>query len=135
MKLVKILLVDDDPMLLRAHQRLISSLECANAIDVHTASGVVEGFAAVSLAQAFNVPYQMVISDVDMLDGTGFDLVRMVRDKYTGGEAPHILLVTGYADDDKRERAANMRINLVEKSYFSTDVLPSIKSLVKMQAM
>lgn len=135
MKLVKVLLVDDDPMLLRAHQRLINSLECAKVIDVHTATGVAEGFANVSFAHATDAPYQMVISDIDMLDGTGFDLLNMIRDKYTGSEAPHILLVTGHADDAKRERAANMRINLVEKAYFSTDVLPSIKSLVKMQAM
>jgi len=135
MKLVKVLLVDDDPLLLKAHQRLVNSLECSKAVDVHTATGVAEGFASVSFAHATGAPFQMVISDIDMRDGTGFDLISMIRDKYTGSDAPHVLLVTGHADDAKRERATNTRVNLVEKTYFSTDVLPLIKSLVKLQAV
>lgn len=147
LKLLKILLVDDDVMLLKAHHRLINCMDCKLELDIHQTTGVVEAFAQISFAAATAAPYDLVISDIDMLDGTGFDLVNMIHDKFGNPApsklnviqhdyfvwAPQTVLVTGHVDDAKKARANSMQVQLFEKTYFSTDVLPIIKNLLKMR--
>ena len=149
LKPLKILLVDDDVLRLKAHQRLIRCMECSDKLDIHQSTGVAEGFAQIAFAAATGTPYDLVISDVDMKDGTGFDLVSMIRDKYATAPtelmnsiqrnyenwAPQLVLVSGHVDDAKRAHANSVHVQLFEKTYFSTDVLPIIKSQLKMRHM
>lgn len=130
MNKVKVLLVDDDPELLRAHKRLIGVLDCADQIDIVIANGVVEGFAAFSFAMATGSSFDIVVSDIDMKDGTGFDLVAMMQDRFLD-QCPRLVLVTGWIDANKQILAHKANCELIDKMYFSTDVLPMLRALVK----
>jgi CheY-like chemotaxis protein len=70
-----------------------------------------------------------VISDIDMRDGTGFDLAAMLRDRFSDNNF-RVVLVTGWIDANKQTRAHQAGCELVDKMYFSTDVLPMLRSLV-----
>ncbi len=90
-----VLLVDDEPNILRALQRLLRS----EPVRVWTAS---RGTEALEILATH--PVQVVLSDQRMPDSTGVDLLATVRDRH-----PEIvrLLLTGFADVDVALDAIN----------------------------
>ncbi len=94
----KILLVDDEPLLLKTHKRLLGTLQkhlgFTEKLEIHDAEGVSHAYAAVAFASVTGSPYDLIISDIDMGDGTGFDLLRMVDDRF-GASKPTTIMVSG----------------------------------------
>jgi DNA-binding NtrC family response regulator len=69
---LRILVVDDDPLVLKAVGRMLSAIA-----DVDLASGVREATLRIAAA-----PYDVVLSDDSMPDGGGRSLLSRVRDEY-----------------------------------------------------
>ena len=103
----RILLVEDHADTLRAAQDLLTELSCV----VVSAGGVEE-----ALAAAENEPFDLVISDIGLADGSGFDLMRRLRERH--GLAG--IAVTGYgmASDLRRGLEAGFVEHLVKPITF-----------------
>lgn len=86
--MTRILIVDDEPLARRRLELLLAERGVA-AEDVGTADGVRSALAA--LAEA---PADIVLLDVRMRDGTGFDVI----DRLPDGIAPAIIFVTAFDD-------------------------------------
>lgn len=103
----RVLLVEDHGDMLGAAQDLLSELSC----QVVTAATLCE-----ALAAAKAQPFDLVISDLGLPDGSGLDLMRALRDSY--GLAG--IAVTGYGmeDDVRRSRDAGFVDHLVKPITF-----------------
>lgn len=86
--MTRILIVDDEPLAQRRLRRLLTRLGIA-AEHIAMAGGV--GTALAHLAAA---PTDIVLLDVRMRDGTGFDLIHRLPE----GIAPEIIFVTAFDD-------------------------------------
>jgi PAS domain S-box-containing protein len=103
----RILLVEDHSDTLAAARDLLSELSC----DVVSASSVEE-----ALAAAGSRPFDLVISDIGLADGNGFDLMRRLRERHgLSGIA-----ITGYGmeSDVRRSREAGFVEHLVKPITF-----------------
>ncbi len=103
----RILLVDDHADTLVAARGLLEELSCR----VVTAASVEE-----ALAAARRGPFDLVISDIGLPDGSGFDLMQVLRERY--GLAG--IAVTGYGmeADLRRTREAGFVEHLVKPVTF-----------------
>lgn len=103
----KLLLVEDDPMTLRIMARLLHGV----GHDVTVASGYQ---AALDVARD---DIEIVISDIDLPDGSGFDLVQHLRDRYPGLAA---IALTGFGMDEDvdKSRAAGFAMHLTKPIDF-----------------
>ena len=90
---LRVLLVDDDPIVLRTHRRGLS------AFDVRTAGSVAEARRELAASDI-----DIVVSDLAMADGGGVALHRWMVDEL-GAARPPLLFLTGGVTDD-RQRAA-----------------------------
>lgn len=72
---LRILFVEDDPLTLRVMQRLLA----ASGHQVTTAASVRE-----ALAHAAREPFDLLISDIGLPDGSGMDVMRQVKDHVQG---------------------------------------------------
>ncbi len=81
-----ILIVDDEPFLLKSMQRLLEDIH-----DITTATG---GRAALTLLEDGTDEFDTIISDLNMPDINGADLYRYVAEKYPGFEK-NIIFMTG----------------------------------------
>ncbi len=91
-RLMRILLVEDHPDTARLMRRLLSAL----GYQVHVTSSVAQALAAVE-AQVFD----LMISDIGLPDGTGYDLLRQVRPRYPFSA----IALTGFGMDDDVKQA------------------------------
>ena len=81
----RILIVDDDPLVPRTLRILLRK----HGHEVDTASSAKEAFEALRVSE----PYHLVISDINMPDADGFDVLAHVREHTPDAE---VILVTGY---------------------------------------
>ncbi|MDR3633781.1 MAG: CHASE3 domain-containing protein [Isosphaeraceae bacterium] len=104
----RILLVEDDPMTLRIMARLLREV----GHDVVTAAGCEAAVAAV------RDDTEIVISDIGLPDGSGFDLMRRLR-----ADHPHLagVALTGFGMDDDVEKSqqAGFGVHLTKPIDFS----------------
>src|ERR1051325_3731681 len=89
-----ILVVDDNPVNLD----LIRSIFVPSGYDVITACGAAEG-----LALARNIGCQLIVSDVCMSEGSGYDFLLTVRADPKLQEIPFVLLTSTMVDDKDRD--------------------------------
>jgi len=99
-----VLVVDDDPAILSAIQRLLHHSQC----EVITASGPVEALAALNSRQI-----SVVVTDYMMPDMNGIELLILVRDKW-----PKIVSIMMTASNDMRIAADAVNRSLID--YFIT---------------
>ena len=85
---MRVLIVDDEPLARRRMQLLVQEV-APDATALMLASGVETGLAAIA-RHGFDV----ILLDVRMRDGTGFDLLRRLPE----GAAPVIIFVTAFGD-------------------------------------
>lgn len=86
--MTRILIVDDEPLAQRRLKRLLTRLGIP-AERIAMASGV-----GAALAHLADEPTDIVLLDVRMRDGTGFDVIRRLPD----GIAPAVIFVTAFDD-------------------------------------
>lgn len=87
----RILVVDDDPVNLALNRSIFEPLDYA----VATASGMSE-----ALATARRTPPDLIISDVNMFEGSGFDLIRSVKADPRLSSIPFVF-ITSTAQNEK----------------------------------
>lgn len=134
----KILLVDDEPLLLKTHKRLLGTLQRhlgpTDKIEIHDAEGVTHAYAAVAFAGSIGRQYDLVISDIDMRDGTGFDLLRMIEDKF-GRDKPNTIMVSGLVDEQRRLIATQYGSRLYDKFDFGTTVVAAVANMIQVRVL
>jgi two-component system cell cycle response regulator len=89
----RVLVVDNDPVNLILKRSILEPLGYA----VMTAAGMVE-----ALARARDAPPDLIISDVNMLNGSGFDFIRTVKADARLRSIPFIFVTSTYGDEESR---------------------------------
>ncbi len=104
---LRILLVEDDVMT----SRIMAKLLRGNGYGVTTANNVASALAVPSME------YDLVVSDIGLPDGSGLDLIRLLRDRR---DVPGIAL-TGYGMDDDvhKSREAGFVAHLIKPLDFT----------------
>lgn len=92
MRLQRILIVDDEPAILRALTRLFRR----NDFDVHTAANATEALGILD-----GVAPDVVISDFKMPGMNGLELLRVIGERFPGARR---ILLSGYAEQTDDER-------------------------------
>ena len=89
----RILLVDDDADTARVFQHLLR-------IDGHTVSVAADMAAAVKHLET--QPFDLLITDIELPDGSGLDLLQRARQRHRNVKG---IVVTGHGEEPHREKA------------------------------
>ena len=120
---LRVLVVDDSA---NSREILNDLLELLGYAPVVEASGAA-GLAELRRAAGVGRPYQLVLLDWRMPGMDGFDVVRALRDDPPPGDAPAILLVTAYGDEDiVREAAKQGLAGCLAKPVSASTLLDAI---------
>lgn len=105
-----ILIVDDDPMILRLLGRMLRPY----GLNVITAGGVLLARQLTLHCVALDKAFDLVLTDIDMFDGTGFELARgLVQDLK---DPPHFLFMSALVDAPRQKEAALLGGELFDKA-------------------
>ncbi|GEM_PF-4869896 len=92
----KILLVEDDAVVQRVHQMMLTKLGCQ--VDI-AANGII----ALEKAKN-NADYNIIFVDIGLPDISGFDLIKQLKDVDTvKTQTIPIIALTGYAGQEERQ--------------------------------
>jgi CheY-like chemotaxis protein len=105
-----LLLVDDDPFF---RESLAEDLRSSGAVVIE-ADGVIEAREKLRRAERIGEPFQLVVSDVDMGDGTGFDLFDAVQLELS--QAPPFVFASAWVSDWKSEAAQKRASKIFDKN-------------------
>ena len=94
MRKLSVLLVDDNPMFLKAARDVIAALPCPCIAGIDCANSGPEALAHFSLSNA-----DLVLTDIMMPDMSGFELIRRLRAR---DAPPHVVAVTLHASPEFR---------------------------------
>lgn len=119
----RILLVDDDSMVLQTSRALVSSL----GYETIVASGVDEGLLAFDAQAAAGRPIEFVLTDLTMPDRDGIDLIRDLRTR--GFEGP-LVLITGFGDASATAAAEAGADRILRKPISREDLGICLRSLL-----
>ncbi len=122
----KVLVVDDDPSI----QELLKIILEKNGYLVHQA---IDGDQAVQLFS--EVRPNLVISDVSMPKGDGFNVAILIRSKERGSPKTPILLISAFYDDQaNRENAQRCGADaFLSKPFTQKELLAAVRSLLEAQ--
>lgn len=113
---LRILIVDDMPTMRKI---VMQSCREIGFTDFKEAGNGVEGWAAITAAMP---PFGLVISDWDMPNGSGLDLLKRVRHDSRFGKTPFMLL-TAEAEEKQIVEAARAGVSQYLVKPFTTDLL------------
>ncbi|MEA2625324.1 MAG: hypothetical protein QOD06_1369 [Candidatus Binatota bacterium] len=117
---VRILLVDDSPTFAGIARRYLSSHAGIEVV------GVAET-AADALDRCHALRPDLVLTDVELPDGNGLDLIRTLKEAHN---APRIVVMTVHPEDGYAEVARAARADgFVSKSDLTGHLLPLLRSL------
>jgi len=116
---MQILIVDDD----RGFCRLIAEILVSQGYQVDWASHALQAF---KLAQRNY--YELFIIDVRMPFISGIKLAAGLKEQFPGAR---ILLVTAFADDALKERAAQLGVPLLGKPFTNEKFLSLVANMAK----
>ncbi len=123
---MRILVVEDSAAVrafVRSSLELDATLGCAEVVE---AAG---GFEALRLLP--RGPYALVISDVNMADINGLELVQFIRQSEQHCETP-ILLISTQSSERDRERGLRLGASsFLSKPFTSDALLAAVRALVK----
>ena len=105
----RVLVVDDEPYLLKAYQRMIGQLH-----DVTTAPG---GRAASDLVDVAAGGFDAIVCDVEMPDMDGIELYRALARSFPGLEKRMVFVTGGAAGERAREFLAEHQPPRVDKPF------------------
>jgi response regulator RpfG family c-di-GMP phosphodiesterase len=91
----RVLIVDDEPEIRRIHRTVLEKLgcTCVEAKD-----------AATALAEADKRPFDLVLLDIQLPDGNGYDVCRRLRES-GAGRATKVIVISGTGDMDALSEA------------------------------
>lgn len=113
---LRILLAEDDAF---ARRLTVSTLK---RIGINQITETADGLLALKAIAAAKAPFDLIISDWNMPNMTGLDLLRLVRDEHP---AMPFLMLTGNAGIDMVKTARTHRVDAYVVKPFSTDQLRS----------
>lgn len=105
---VKVLLVDDDALNLRSIARAVGRFVFPHTLVLTTADGVDDAYQKVALAHATGSPFDVVLTDIDMLDGTGFDLARRLQACPPSPPAPRVVFMSALPSEERQAEARRL---------------------------
>jgi len=122
----RILLVDDEPKVLGGLRRVL--LDDESDWEVHTAGGADE-----ALARMGQIPFDAVVTDVNMPGRDGFALIAEMRSAPRTKDIP-VIVVTGRNEDDIKRRALELgAVDLLNKPVHPHDLLARLRSAVRLK--
>jgi DNA-binding response OmpR family regulator len=117
---LKILIVDDNPMVLNT---LYRGLSIQNH-DCVTANNGNEALEALKTER-----FDIMATDVVMPDIDGFQLTRMAKSLYP---EMHVIILTGYASDESREKAIEVDASdFIKKPFTVNDLITRIENVIR----
>ena len=119
----RILLVDDDQMVLQTSRALVSSLGYETVV----APGVEEGLLAFEERKAAGSPIELVLTDLTMPGRDGIELIRDLRAR--GFEGP-LVLITGFGDESAAAATEAGADRILRKPISREDLGACIRSLL-----
>ncbi len=117
----KILLIDDEELVIKSLLRLLS----VEGYEVVVAKSGVEATEKVKQAD-----FDLIISDVRMPGLNGIETIEQIRDylKRLNKKTIPEILITGYADIDKYEKAMDLKVvDYLYKPFDISDLLSLVK--------
>lgn len=108
-----ILIVDDDPLILRLLGRMLRP----HGLDVIVAEGVALARQLVLHCVALDKAFDVVVTDIDMFDGTGFDLARGIAHDLKA--PPHFIFMSALVNAARRREARTLGGELLDKMDLS----------------
>lgn len=120
----KILTVDDDPVNLKILSNLLSN----DGYDIHPVASGKE-----ALGKLNDGEWDLVIADVMMPLMSGYELTRMIRDKYPISELPILLLTARSRPEDIHAGFAAGANEYVNKPVDSVDLRARVGSLIELK--
>lgn len=119
----RVLVVDDEADFLATYERLLGR----QGYEVITATSRAAGLAAVRDAMEGH-RLDLVISDLRLPDGDGFDVVRAVR---AASDPPPVFVITGYPSEQTRRAAAAAGVTaLFAKPFTAASLLAAVRSTI-----
>lgn len=119
----RILLVDDDPMVLQTSRALVSSLGYETVV----APGVDEGLLAFDERMAAGSPIDLVLTDLTMPDRNGIELISDLRQR--GFKGP-LVLITGFGDESAAAAIAAGTDQILKKPISREELGVCIRNLL-----
>lgn len=107
--MMRILVVDDDPGVLRAVARQLR----LHGHTVMCAEGVQAARRTAGQMAALHERFDFVVTDIDMPDGSGFDLIDQLKRDLK--HPPEALFMSGIASTERLDRAAKYATILISK--------------------
>ncbi len=121
----RILLIDDDPLVIRTLDQLLEregySVICAES-----------GAEAVKLIE--NMTFDLIISDVKMPGMNGIETTEAIQDILKGKneKSVPVIFITGYADEENYIQSQNMNAaDFIYKPFDKIVLLQSIENVLK----
>ena len=122
---LRVLIIDDDPVACE-HAQLI--LDEVGIVSDACNSGR-EGYELLQMAQARQMPYNLILVDLRMPEQDGVEVTRTIREKYDNQSA--IIILTAYNWDDIIEEALDAGVDsFLAKPLFASNVLQEFKQAI-----
>lgn len=121
--MAKLLLIDDDPLLLRMYQTKFQ----ADGMEVETASDGIDGLAKISSFQP-----DLVLLDVMMPKMNGLDVLKKIKENEQTKKIPVVMLtnVSSSDTDEQSGLALGAVAYLVKAHYTPKEVLQKVKEIL-----
>jgi putative two-component system response regulator len=124
---VRILFVDDEPNFLAGLRRMLRAYR--DTWDVEFAGGVDE-----ALSLCAKNEYDTIVSDVNMPEKTGFDLLAELKENEKTKDIP-VIILTGNAENDLKRRALDCgATDLLNKPVSLEDLTARLRNATKLKA-
>ncbi len=122
----KILIVDDDPLVLKTVSRLLA----AQGYQTATAES---GKKAIELVS--HEDFDMVMSDIRMPELDGIETIEIIKKHYEHhGKVCAFMFITGYVDDERAREARRLGgAGFLPKPFEIDDLLATVKFQLEMQ--
>ena len=121
-----VLVIDDDPDA-RTHSQLVLNLE---GISADIAGSGKEAYEMLTLAQARQHPYNLILVDWKMPEQNGLEVTRTIRGKYDKQSA--IIILTAYGWDEIMEQALDAGVDsFMSKPLFASGVLQELQQILQ----
>ena len=115
----KLLIAEDHPNFRKIMKMYLHALGPA---EIHEAQSGSQAWQIIGMALNDRKPFDLILADVNMPDGTGIDLLRAIRESASTAQLP-VILVTAEAESDMVAQALALKVNDYVVKPFTIDTL------------